>query len=55
MTYLAASPSNLQRVIDSAGANTTDSATIERALVKYCCYDKRKKRRNFNEMWELLA
>ena len=55
MTYLAASPLNLQRVIDSAGANTTASDTIERALVKYCCYDKRKKRRNFNEMWESLA
>ena len=55
MTYLAASPLNLQRVINSAGASTTASDKLERALVKYCCYDKRKKRRNFNEIWESLA
>ncbi len=55
MTYIAASPLNPQRGIDSAGANTTASATIETAPVKYCCYDKRKNRRNFTEMWESPA
>jgi hypothetical protein len=53
MNYIAASPSNLQRVIESAGATASDR--LQRALVKYCCYDKRKKRRNFNEIWESLA
>lgn len=53
--HIAASPLNLQRIIDSAGTNTTESDKLERALVKYCCYDKRKKRRNFTEMWESLA
>lgn len=55
MTYLTASPLNLQRVLDFAGANTTTSDKLESALVKYCCYDKRKKRRNFSEIWESLA
>ncbi len=28
---------------------------LEKVLLRYCCYDKRKKRRNFNETWEFLA
>jgi len=28
--------------------------TIEHALARYCCYDKRKKRQNFSEIWESL-
>jgi hypothetical protein len=55
MRYIAASPANLQRVIASAGAKATALDPLERALVKYCCYDKRKKRRNFTEIWESLA
>ncbi len=55
MKHIAASPRNLQRIIGYMLGNHTDPQSVERALVKYCCHDKRKKRRNFNEMWELLA
>ncbi len=55
MKYIAASPENLKRVIDLVCERHTDPSSVERALVRYCCYDKRKKRRNFNKMWELLA
>jgi len=55
MKHIAVSPANLQRMIDFVCGNHADPPSVERALVKYCCHDQRKKRRNFNEMWELLA
>lgn len=53
--YIAARPERLRRAIDSATGATADTDKLDKALVKYCCYDKRKKRLNFNEMWESLA
>lgn len=55
MKYIAASPANLQRILDFASENHTDSTSLERSMIKYCCHDKRRKRPNFNEMWEMLA
>lgn len=55
MKYFASSPKHLQRVIDWTDINGTESATLEKALLRYCCYDKRTKRMNFNETWEALA
>jgi hypothetical protein len=35
--------------------NHKEIDTACRVLSKYCCYDKRKKRMNFNEIWDSLA
>jgi hypothetical protein len=53
MKQIALSPANLQRIIDFVCGNHSDPASVERTLVKNYCHDKRIKRRNFNEMWEL--
>ena len=55
MKYLAASLTNLRRVTHSLVGGNQETAALERALARYCCYDKRKKRRNFTETWEMLA
>jgi len=55
MKYLAASLANLLRVAHSLTGDNQETAALEKALARYCCYDKRKKRRNFTETWENLA
>lgn len=55
MKYLASNPRHLQRLVDSTGCNDDQSDALEKALLKYCSYDKRTKRLNFNETWEALA
>jgi hypothetical protein len=35
--------------------NHKEIDTACKVLSKYCCYDKRKKRMNFNEIWDSLA
>ena len=55
MKYLAASLANLLRVAHSLAGDNQETAALEKALARYCCYDKRKKRRNFTETWENLA
>lgn len=55
MRYLAASLANLLRVMRSLAGGSQEAAALEQALARYCCYDKRKKRRNFTETWENLA
>jgi hypothetical protein len=55
MKYLAASLDNLLRVMRSLAGGDQETAALEKALARYCCYDKRKKRRNFTETWENLA
>jgi hypothetical protein len=55
MKYLASSPQHLQRVVESTGGNDAESEALEKVLLRYCCYDKRTKRLNFNETWEALA
>jgi len=55
MRYLAASLANLLRVICSLAGSHRETTALEQALARYCCYDKRIKRRNFTETWENLA
>lgn len=55
MNYLSASMARLKRVVCSAAADATETRALEKALAKYCCYDKRKNRPNFAEIWEFFA
>ena len=55
MKYLGTSASHLWRVIEWSSETPVHSIAVEKALAKYCCYDKRKKRLNFSEIWEFLA
>ena len=58
MNYLAIRPNNLLSVIRWAKGDLGDggaSTALIKALARYCCYGKRKTRRNFTEIWEELA
>lgn len=55
MKYIAAKTLRLRRAIEFVVADTKTPNKLEKALVKYCCYDKRKKRLNYSEIWESLA
>lgn len=55
MNYLTSSSANILRVLNWKARASVEASAIETALAKYCCYDKRKKRRNFSETWEGLA
>lgn len=55
MKYLGTSARQLWRVIQWPLMDTPGRESIENALGRYCCYDKRKKRLNFSEIWESLA
>ena len=52
MNYLAARPIHLLRVIQWMKGDPDDAAAtaLIRALARYCCYGKRKTRRNFSEI-----
>ena len=49
-----ASPGNLVRLFRSLSGTRGERDKQCEVLARYCCYDKRK-RRNFNEIWESLA
>jgi Transposase DDE domain len=58
MNYLAARPVHLLRVIQWMKGGPDDAAAttaLIKALARYCCYGKRKTRRNFSEIWDELA
>ena len=58
MNYLAARPDHLLRVIRWAKGELGDAAAstaLIKALARYCCYEKRKTRQNFTEIWEALS
>ena len=55
INYLAGSITRLKRVVSSLANEPPETIALEKALIRYCCYDKRKKRRNFNEAWEFFA
>lgn len=55
MNYLAASMIRLKQMGGSPAGDAPEKNAFEKALARYCCYDKRKKRRNFTETWESLA
>jgi hypothetical protein len=54
VNYLSASPANLVRVLGWHSCTPAEQQNILKTLTKYCCYDKRK-RKNFQEVWESLA
>jgi len=54
MEYLGSSTKKLLRVLDPTG-DLERTGALERALVKYCCYEKRNNRMNFPETWEFLS
>ena len=52
--FLAAAPENLLRALKSLPADMEASDGFHKALLRYCCYDQRK-RQNFSEKWFSLA
>lgn len=55
MNYLAADLNRLKQVFFAAAEDTGQPSAVGKALARYCCYDKRKQRQNFAEMWAALA
>lgn len=58
MNYLAICPEHLLNVIRWTKGDLGDGAgstALLKALARYCCYGKRKTRRNYTEIWEELA
>ena len=54
MRYLSFGPANFLRALRSLSIADAQSCPFHKALVRYCCYDKRK-RQNYSEVWEDLA
>lgn len=52
--YLSGSQANFQRALRCISIIDPKADTFHKALVRYCCYDKRK-RQNFCDLWEALA
>jgi len=55
INYLAASMTRLKRVLGPLRDDSPQARSLENALARYCCYDKRKKRHNFAETMEFLG
>lgn len=55
MNYLAGGIKQLMRVLNPISEDSEETKALIEALARYCCYDKRKKRQNFSEIWESLA
>jgi hypothetical protein len=54
MRFLSKSPAQLIRVIQSRSLSDQENQSLHEALLRYCCYDRRK-RRNYSETWDALA
>ena len=54
MRYLSVGPANFLRALRSLSIGDAQAHSFHKALVRYCCYDKRK-RQNYSEVWEALA
>lgn len=54
MRYLSGGQVNFLRALRSLLIGGAHTHTFHKALVRYCCYDKRK-RRNYCDVWEALA
>lgn len=52
--FLAAAPANILRALASLSLADADNLDFHQALLRYCCYDRRK-RKNFSDLWEQLA
>ena len=54
MRFLSKSPAHFIRVLQSPSLCKQENRVFHEALVRYCCYDKRK-RQNYSEAWDALA
>lgn len=54
MRFLSQSPTHFIRVLQSFSLSTQENRALHKALVRYCCYDKRK-HRNYSDTWDALA
>jgi hypothetical protein len=54
MNYLSINPANFVRALRSLSMSETEARSFHEALVRYCCYDKRK-RWNYSDVWGALA
>lgn len=52
--FLAASPANILRALASLTLTDSENIGFHNALLRYCCYDRRK-RMNYSDLWEQLA
>ena len=52
--FLAAKPANILRALASLARPDSENLTFHKALLLYCCYDRRK-RKNFTDIWQQLA
>jgi len=52
--FLAATPANLLRALASLCRADHENLGFHNALLRYCCYDRRK-RKNFSEIWQQLV
>jgi len=54
MRFLSKSPAGFVRVLRSLRSGDPENRALHETLVRYCCYDKRK-RQNYSETWDALA
>ena len=54
MRFLSKSPAHFIRVLQSSSLCKQENRVFLEALVRYCCYDIRK-RQNYSETWDALA
>lgn len=54
MKYLSSNPVNFLRALGSLSMTQTQTPSFHETLLRYCCYDKRK-RRNYSDAWESSA
>jgi len=54
MKFLSAAPANFLRALLSLSPDDTKARDFHEVLIRYCCYDKRK-RQNYSQIWDDLA
>jgi hypothetical protein len=54
MRFLAQSPARIIRVLRPVALSDKENRSLCETLVRYCCYDKRK-RKNYAEIWDAMA
>jgi len=54
MRYISATTTNFLRALHSLSSDNEQTQISPNSLLRYCCYDKRK-RQNFSETWDGLA
>lgn len=54
MKFLSAAPSNFLQALQSLISDDSQNDRFHKTLLRYCCYDKRK-RLNYTQTWEALS